>query len=210
MVRKLKDDKLVIASHNEGKVREIRELLASFPFEIVSAAELGLPEPEETGSTFIENSEIKARAAAAASGLPSLSDDSGFCVWALDGEPGVMSARWAGPGKDFSVAMDRIHELMQDPEAREDGPSAWFACALTLAWPDGHVETFEGTIDGEFVWPPRGDQGFGYDPVFQPKGHSRTFGEMAPEEKHSWAPGKDPGLSHRARAFNQLVLACLG
>ncbi len=209
MARKFKEEKLVIASHNEGKVREIRELLSGFKIEIVSAAELGLPEPDETGTTFIENSQIKARAATEASGLPALADDSGFCIWALDGKPGVESARWAGPNKDFSVAMKRIHEMMQDPEAREDGPAAWFACALTMAWPDGHVETFEGTVDGAFVWPPRGDQGFGYGPIFQPKGEDRTFGEMPAPEKHSWSPGKDPSLSHRARAFNLLVISCL-
>lgn len=198
MHRKFDGAKLVIASHNPGKVREIGELLAPFGVEVVSAGELDLIEPVEDGDTFIANAEIKALAAARASNLPALADDSGLCVHALNNEPGVYSARWAGPGKDFSVAMQKVEEALQARDAADR--SAHFACALTLAWPDGHVESFEGTVDGHMVWPPKGDKGFGYDPTFQPIGHSITFAEMPPQQKHA--------MSHRARAFEKLVAAC--
>ncbi|MBB4841181.1 XTP/dITP diphosphohydrolase [Sphingomonas kyeonggiensis] len=199
-IRKLQPGKLVIASHNAGKVREIRELLGPFGIEPVSAAELDLPEPEETGTTFVANAELKALQAADLSGLPALADDSGLCVEALNNDPGIFSARWAGPSKDFGVAM----QLVEDKLAAlppETGRDAHFICALALAWPDGHVEWFEGRVDGTLVWPPRGSQGFGYDPVFLPTGHEETFGEMEPAAKHA--------MSHRADAFRQLVAAVL-
>jgi XTP/dITP diphosphohydrolase len=197
-IRKLQPGKLVIASHNEGKVREIKALLAPFGIEPVSAGSLGLPEPEETGTTFVANAELKAMQAADLSGLPALADDSGLCVEALGGDPGIFSARWAGPGKDFGVAMERVEQALAEkgPDAARD---AHFVCALALAWPDGHVEWFEGRVDGTLVWPPRGTNGFGYDAMFLPNGHSRTFGEMDPEAKHA--------MSHRAHAFRQLVAA---
>jgi XTP/dITP diphosphohydrolase len=196
--RKLQPGKLVIASHNEGKVREIRALLEPFGVTPVSAGSLGLPEPPETGTTFIANAEIKARSAADLSGLPALADDSGLAVEALDGDPGIYSARWAGEAKDFGLAMRLVHEHMEKagPEAGHD---AHFVCALSLCWPDGHVESFEGRVDGTIVWPPRGAHGFGYDPIFQPIGRDISFGEMDPEEKHA--------ISHRADAFRKLVAA---
>lgn len=192
--------KLVVASHNAGKVREIGELLAPFAVEAISAGVLGLAEPDETGDTFIANAELKALAAARASGLPALSDDSGFCVAALDGAPGLYSARWAGASKDFRVAMARVWRAVEKTGSADR--RAWFVCALALAWPDSHVESFEGRIDGTLVWPPRGDKGFGYDPMFVPEGHAITFGEMEPDTKHA--------MSHRARAFAQLTGACFG
>lgn len=197
-IRKLTPGKLVIASHNAGKVREIRALLGPYGVEPVSAADLDLPEPEETGTTFVANAELKALQAADLSGLPALADDSGLCVEALGSDPGVLSARWAGPGKDFGVAMRRVEDALTaaGPGATRD---AHFVCALALAWPDGHVEWFEGRVDGCLVWPPRGDKGFGYDPVFQPIGHHQTFGEMDPDAKHA--------MSHRANAFRDLVAA---
>ncbi len=193
--------KLVIASHNAGKVREIAELLAPFGAEAVSAGALGLAEPDETGATFVANAELKARAAAAASGLPALADDSGLAVDALHGQPGIYSARWAGATRDFAVAMGRVNRELaylgaKDPAARR----AHFVCALSLCWPDGHCETFEGKVHGAIVWPPRGGRGFGYDPIFEPDGETLTFGEMEPERKHA--------MSHRAAAFRQLVAAC--
>ncbi|SDC47442.1 XTP/dITP diphosphohydrolase [Sphingomonas sp. YR710] len=196
--RKLAPGKLVIASHNAGKVREIRELLSPYGIEPVSAATLGLPEPEETGVTFIANAELKARAAADLSGLPALADDSGLCVDALRGDPGIFSARWAGKDKDFGLAMRLVNQHVEEagPDAGRD---AHFVCALSLCWPDGHIESFEGRVDGTLVWPPRGDQGFGYDPMFQPYGHDITFGEMDPAAKHA--------MSHRADAFAKLVAA---
>jgi XTP/dITP diphosphohydrolase len=199
-IRKLAPGKLVIASHNPGKVREIRELLGPYGIEPVSAAELDLPEPEETGTTFVANAELKAMQAADLSGLPALADDSGMCVEALGGDPGIFSARWAGPSKDFSVAMRLVEDNLAkiDPAPSRD---AHFVCALALAWPDGHVEWFEGRVDGTLVWPPRGDQGFGYDPMFLPNGETQTFGEMDPAAKHA--------MSHRADAFRQLVAAVL-
>lgn len=197
--RKLTPGKLVIASHNEGKVREIRELLAPFGIEPVSAGSLGLPEPDETGTTFVANAELKARAAADLSGLPALADDSGLCVEALGGEPGIFSARWAGPSKDFGLAMQLVEDnLSRVPDAGRD---AHFVCALSVCWPDGHVENFEGRVDGQLVWPPRGENGFGYDAMFQPRHHDVTFGEMEPAAKHA--------MSHRADAFRKLVAAVL-
>jgi XTP/dITP diphosphohydrolase len=190
--------KLVVATHNPGKLREIAELLAPLGVEAVSAGALGLPEPEETAPDFVGNARIKAVAAATSSGLPALADDSGFCVAALDGAPGVHSARWAGPDKDFSHAMARVHEQTGGEADRR----AWFVAALCLAWPDGHTETFVGRVDGEVVWPPRGTLGFGYDPMFRPRGATLTFGEIEPARKHD--------VSHRARAFEQLVAACFG
>ena len=194
--RRLEGGRLVIASHNKGKVREIAELLAPFGVEILSAADLGLPEPVETGATFRENAEIKARAAAKAGGLPALADDSGLVVPALAGAPGIRSARWAGPGRDFRIAMERVERELAGKTDRR----AHFVCALALAWPDGHLDCFEGRVDGTLVWPPRGSRGFGYDPIFVPDGHAETFGEMDPEKKHA--------ISHRADAFRKLVSAC--
>ncbi|MEQ8735415.1 MAG: RdgB/HAM1 family non-canonical purine NTP pyrophosphatase [Rhodospirillaceae bacterium] len=188
--------RLVVASHNAGKVREIRELLAPYSADVISASELDLPEPEETGTTFKANAELKALAAAKASKSVALADDSGLAVSALGGAPGIYSARWAGPSKDFDVAMERIEAELEDATDR----SAHFVCALTLAWPDGHCETFEGTVHGSLVFPKRGDLGFGYDPIFIPEGHSITFAEMDPDKKHQ--------MSHRADAFAKLVAAC--
>ncbi len=211
MRRKLTEPRLVIASHNEGKVREIGELLAPFGVDTVSAGALDLPEPEETGTTFEENAELKARAAAERSGLPALADDSGLEVDALDGAPGIHTARWAGPDRDFAMAMRNVEEKLQakgatTPERR----TGRFVAALALAWPDGHVETVRGEVEGTIVWPPRGDRGFGYDPVFLPEGYERTFGEMDAGEKHGWTPDKpkSEALSHRARAFAELVEGC--
>ena len=198
MPRRFAANRLVIASHNAGKVGEIADLLGRRGIAVVSAAELGLPEPEETGTTFRANAALKAQAAAEAARLPALADDSGLVVPALDGAPGIYSARWAGPEKDFAVAMARVEEALAGKTDRR----AHFACALALAWPDGHVDCFEGEVQGALVWPPRGDKGFGYDPVFQADGHDITFGEMAPEAKHA--------ISHRARAFRQLIDACFG
>jgi len=199
-IRKLVPGKLVVASHNPGKVREIMALLGPHGIEPVSAAALDLPEPEETGTTFVANAELKALQAADLSGLPALADDSGLCVEALNGDPGIFSARWAGPDKDFALAMQRVEDGIAGvgPEASRD---AHFVCALALAWPDGHVEWFEGRVDGTLVWPPRGDRGFGYDPMFVPNGHDLTFGEMEPDLKHA--------ISHRADAFRRLVAAVL-
>lgn len=197
-IRKLAPGKLVVASHNAGKVREIQALLQGHGIETVSAAALDLPEPEETGTSFIANAELKARQAADLSGLPALADDSGLCVEALGGDPGIFSARWAGPSKDFGDAM-RLVEQKLEQAGPDAGRDAHFVCALSLAWPDGHVESFEGRVDGVLVWPPRGDEGFGYDPVFQPIGHDATFGEMEPGAKHA--------MSHRADAFAKLVAA---
>lgn len=197
--RTLMPGPLVVASHNAGKVREITALLGSYGVEPVSAGDLGLPEPEETENTFAGNARLKALAAAQATGLPALADDSGLVVPALGGAPGIYSARWAGPEKDFTVAMQRVHdELQAKPDAVWRG---YFVCALALGWPDGLCDTFEGRVDGVLVWPPRGTRGFGYDPMVQPDGHVITFGEMEPQAKHA--------ISHRARAFAQLVAACL-
>jgi XTP/dITP diphosphohydrolase len=188
--------RLVIASHNRGKVREIAELLAPFGADVVSAGDLGLDEPEETGLTFVANAELKARAAATASGLPALSDDSGLVVPALGGAPGIHSARWGGEGRDFGLAMRKVEEALAGKSDRR----AHFVCALSLCWPDGTCDTFEGTVHGTLVWPPRGERGFGYDPIFVPEGHAVTFGEMDPAAKHA--------ISHRADAFRKLITAC--
>ncbi|HEX8380319.1 MAG TPA: RdgB/HAM1 family non-canonical purine NTP pyrophosphatase [Allosphingosinicella sp.] len=215
-MRKLGPGRLVIASHNEGKVREIRDLLGPYGVEPVSAAELDLPEPDEIGTTFIDNADLKAREAADLSGLPALADDSGLCVEALEGRPGIFSARWAlsadprvapaaGPGeiegpRDFGLAMRRVWEALEalGPEASRN---AHFVCALAVCWPDGRSEWFEGRVEGTLTWPPRGDRGFGYDPIFVPAGRDITFGEMDPVEKHR--------ISHRADAFRKLVAALL-
>jgi len=195
-------DRLVVASHNQGKVREIAELMAPFGLETVSAASLGLAEPEETGVSFAENAELKAVAAADVAGLPALSDDSGLEVVALDGAPGIHSARWAGETRDFTAAMERVErEIAAKGPRGAKSRRANFTCALTLAWPGGDTRTFEGRIFGRLVWPPRGTKGFGYDPIFLPEGHHLTFGEMDPSDKHA--------MSHRARAFEQLIHACL-
>lgn len=196
--RRFTEDRLIIASHNPGKVREIGELLEPYGVAVVSAADLDLPEPDETGETFAANARLKAEAAAQAGNLPALADDSGFAVAALGGAPGIYSARWAGPDKDFGKAMATVEEMLRGSEDR----SARFVCALALSWPDGDTEVFEGTVAGSVTWPPRGDKGFGYDPVFVPDGHERTFAEMEPAEKHA--------MSHRADAFDKLVAACFG
>lgn len=196
--RKFAEKLLVVASHNVGKVREIKELLAGFGIEAIAAGDLSLPEPDETGDTFRANAELKALAAATASGKPALADDSGLCVEALNGAPGIYSARWAGPQKDFDFAMEKVRLGLVEEGTLNT--KAWFIAGLALAWPDGHVEYFEGRVDGELTWPPRGLKGFGYDPMFVPNGFEETFGEMDPEKKH--------GLSHRAHAFRQLVDAC--
>jgi XTP/dITP diphosphohydrolase len=202
--------RLVIATHNPGKLAEMRELLAPHGVEAVSAGELGLSEPEETGKTFQANAAIKAIAAANAAQLPAFADDSGLVVDALDGAPGIYSARWAGEDKNFLGAMTQIERLLQERGANEPAQrTARFVSALCVAWPDGHVEEVEAQVDGTLVWPPRGEQGFGYDPMFLPDGHSKTFGEMNGHEKHGMPPFGE-GLSHRARAFIKLAEACLG
>lgn len=205
--RKLLPGKLVIASHNAGKVREIRALLAPFGIEPVSAGELDLPEPEETGTTFAENALLKAHASAQGSGLPALADDSGLCVAALGGAPGVYTADWAekqpfegGPGRDWYMAMGKVEGKLAELGPDTDR-SAYFICTLALAWPDGHSEVFEGRVGGTLAWPPRGTLGFGYDPVFVPLGREQSFAELDPAEKHA--------MSHRADAFAKLVAALL-
>jgi XTP/dITP diphosphohydrolase len=201
--------KLVIATHNTGKLREMVELLSPFGIDAVSAVELGLGEPQETGVSFCKNARIKARAAANASGLPAFADDSGLVVDALDGEPGIHSARWAGEHKDFARAMAKVEDALRARNATTPGArKAHFISALCVAWPDGHVEEFEGRVEGTLIWPPRGTAGFGYDPMFLPDGYERTFGEMTSAEKHGLPP-HGLGLSHRARAFLQLAEACL-
>ena len=207
-MRLLETGKLVVASHNEGKIREIRDLIGPFGFTIVTAKHLGLAEPEETGTTFEENAAIKALAAAMASGLPALSDDSGIMVDALDGQPGVYTADWAetGEGRDFMMAMTKVEDRLRELGATEPAKrTARFVSTLCVGWPDGHVEFFRGEVEGTLVWPPRGSDGFGYDPVFLPDGHERTFGEMTANEKHGWQPGKAEALSHRARAFKRFA-----
>ena len=201
--------RLLIATHNPGKLKEMRELLAPYKIDAISAGDMGLSEPEETGTTFRENARIKADAAAKASGLPAFADDSGLVVDALDGAPGIHSARWAGPVKNFRRAMENVEAKLHERGATNPAQrGAHFVSALCVAWPDGHLEEFEGRVDGTIVWPPRGDKGFGYDPVFLPDGHGRTFGEMPSEEKHGLPP-QGKGLSHRARAFLKLAEACL-
>jgi len=200
---------VVIATHNPGKLREMRELLAPYGIEAQSAGELGLNEPDETGKTFAANARIKAQAAANATGKVAFADDSGLVVDALGGEPGIYSARWAGPDKDFRGAMNRIQTLLVEKGAQEPAQRrCHFIAALCLAWPDGHTEEFEGRVDGVVAWPPRGEKGFGYDPLFLPDGFDITFGEMTAEEKHGLPP-RGKALSHRARAFIMLADACL-
>lgn len=199
MARRLTESRIVVASHNAGKVREINDLLRPFGLEAVSASDLNLPEPDETEVTFIGNAVLKARAAATASGLPALADDSGLAVDALDGAPGIYSARYAGPDRDFAFGMARLNREMAESGRPER--TARFICALALVWPDGEHAAFEGRAEGQIVWPPRGSMGFGYDPVFLPVGHDITFGEMDPDAKHA--------MSHRADAFRQLIAACL-
>ena len=204
-MRKFAEKQLLVATHNKGKLEEIADLLSPYGITVASAADHNLPEPEETETTFVGNARIKAHAAAKATGLPALSDDSGLAVDGLDGAPGIYSARWAetGDGRDFAAAMQRVEK---DLCAVNGGPNgnraAKFVCALTLAWPDSHVETFQGEVTGTLVWPGRGTQGFGYDPIFEPDGHRLTFGEMDPAAKHA--------ISHRADAFAQLIEACFG
>jgi XTP/dITP diphosphohydrolase len=222
--------RLVIATHNPGKLAELREMLAPYGIDAISAGEMGLPEPAENGTTFRDNARIKAQAAAAAAGLPAFADDSGLAVDALDGAPGVHSARWAGPDKNFGRAMQTIEDKLQSLGAKTpQRRKAHFVSALCVAWPDGHLEEFEGRVDGTLIWPPRGDKGFGYDPIFLPDGFTRTFGEMGSDEKHGLPPARNQaegspvsrpdcapkekdggsGLSHRARAFLKLAEACL-
>jgi XTP/dITP diphosphohydrolase len=208
MTRRL-SGKVVLATHNSGKLREMRELLAPHGVEVLSAGELGLPEPEENGATFEANARIKAIAAAMAANLPAFADDSGLTVEALNGAPGIHSARWAGPSKDFSRAMRVIEEKLHEANAKAPAQrKAAFVSALCVAWPDGEAICFEGRVDGTLVWPPRGTAGFGYDSIFLPDGKTKTFGEMTAEEKHGLPPLGE-GLSHRARAFLKLAEACL-
>ncbi len=203
MTRKLrKGETLIVASHNPGKIQEIGDLVRPFGLAVVSGPELGLPEPEETGDSFRANAVLKAQAAASGGRMPALADDSGLVVPALDGQPGIYSARWGGPERDFNLAMQKVTAALDEKAVPAAERRACFVCALALAWPDGHVESFQGRVDGHLVWPMRGDKGFGYDPIFLPEGRDLTFGEMEPKAKHA--------ISHRARAFAQLVPACLG
>ena len=198
MTRSFTEDRLVVASHNKGKVREISVLMAPYAIEVISAADLNLPEPEEDGETYIANATIKARAAAIASGLPALSDDSGFEVMAINRDPGLYSARWAGPDKDFSLAMAKVNAAVE--ASGNPDRNCRFVCALALCWPDGVCVATEGDVEGQFIWPPRGDKGFGYDPVFQPNGYEQSFGEVDQDWKHA--------ISHRSKAFEQLIALC--
>lgn len=210
----LTDKKIVVASHNAGKLREFAGLLGPFGLEAKSARDYGLPEPDETGTTFEQNAYIKAFAAAKATGLPAMSDDSGLCVDALDGAPGVYTANWAEKpegGRDFGMAMQRTEAALQEVGATEPAQrTGCFVAVICLAFPDGEAEYYRGEVEGTLVWPPRGDLGFGYDPVFLPNGYAKTFGEMSAEEKHGWKPGDAEALSHRARAFKKFAEARLG
>jgi XTP/dITP diphosphohydrolase len=212
-MRKLDTKTIVVASHNAGKIREIEDLIGPFGFSAKSAAELKFEEPDETGTTFEENAAIKALASAKASGLPALSDDSGLVIDALGGAPGVYTANWAEKEdgtRDFAMAMEKVEKALLERGATDaKDRTARFVSVLCLAWPDGHTELFRGEVEGHVVWPPRGDKGFGYDPVFQPEGYETTFGEMSAEEKHGWKPGDATALSHRARAFKIFVETCL-
>ena len=200
--------RLVLATHNLGKLRELRELMAPYGVALIGAGELGLAEPEETGASFAANARLKAQAACNAAGLPSLADDSGLCVDALGGQPGIYSARWAGQPADFAKAMRRVESELR--EARAPAPwRAHFVSALCVAWPDGHCEEFEDRVDGELIFPPRGEQGFGYDPIFRPDGYALGFGQMSAAQKHSIPADGSRALSHRARAFQALARACL-
>jgi XTP/dITP diphosphohydrolase len=213
-VKLVQDNKLVLATHNKGKLSEFRDLMRPFGINVVSAGELGLPEPDETGTTFEQNAYIKAHAAAKASGLTALSDDSGLCVDALDGAPGVYTADWAiqpDGSRSWMIAMSKVEDALR--EAGADKPETRggrFVAVLCLCTRDGEAQYFRGEAAGRLVWPPRGDDGFGYDPVFQPEGHGRTFGEMSAAEKHGWTPGMETALSHRARAFQKFARAVLG
>ena len=213
-MRALKDRKIVVASHNDGKLREFADLMAPFGFEAKSAKEFGLAEPNETGTTFEENAYIKAHASAQATGLPALSDDSGLVVDALDGAPGVYTANWAEKAdgtRDFMMAMEKTEaELRKVDALAPEQRIGRFVAVICLCFPDGEAEYFRGEAEGTLVWPPRGARGFGYDPVFLPAGHARTFGEMSAEEKHGWKPGQATALSHRARAFQKFARAHLG
>jgi XTP/dITP diphosphohydrolase len=213
VMRKLEGRKIVVASHNDGKLREFADLMAPFGFEAKPAKDFGLPEPEETGTTFEENAYIKALAAARATGLPALSDDSGLVVEALGGAPGVYTANWAEKpdgSRDFMMAMEKTEHLLREKGAvAPDARKGKFVAVICLAWSDGHAEYFRGEAPGRLTWPPRGDKGFGYDPVFVPDGHERTFGEMTATEKHGWRPGDRQALSHRARAFKKFAETCL-
>ncbi len=212
-MRKLDTRTIVVASHNAGKIREIRDLIGPLGFEARSAADLNFIEPDETGTTFEENAAIKALASAKAAGMPALSDDSGIVIDALGGAPGVYTANWAEKAdgsRDFAMAMEKVeHALGEKGATAPADRTARFVSVLCLAWPDGHTEMFRGEIEGTVVWPPRGSQGFGYDPIFQPEGHAVTFGEMSAEEKHGWKHGEAQALSHRARAFKRFVETCL-
>jgi XTP/dITP diphosphohydrolase len=212
-MRKLETKTIVVASHNQGKIREIQDLIGPLGFTAKSAAELNFIEPKETGTTFEENATIKALASAEASGMPALSDDSGLVVDALGGDPGVYTADWAETGngtRDFGMAMEKVEKALEKAGAKKpEQRTARFVSVLCLAWPDGHTELFRGEVEGTVAWPPRGMQGFGYDPVFQPEGYDVTFGEMSAEEKHGWIIGKPQALSHRARAFKLFVETCL-
>lgn len=212
-MRTLEKGKLLVASHNQGKINEMIDLLGPFGFEVVSAAELGLPEPDETGTTFEENAYIKAFAAAKATGLVALSDDSGLCVDALGGNPGVYTANWAElpDGKrDFAHGMQKVETALQDAGVtKAEDRSGRFVSVICLAWPDGEAIYYRGEVEGEIVWPPRGTAGFGFDPVFRPEGYATTFGEMTAEQKHGWKPGDELALSHRARAFQLFAKDCL-
>ena len=212
-MRKLDTRTIVVASHNAGKIREIADLIGPFGFSAKSAADLNFIEPDETGTTFEENAAIKALASAKASGLPALSDDSGLVIDALDGAPGVYTANWAereDGTRDFKMAMEKVEKALADRDAtKPERRTARFVSVLCLAWPDGHTELFRGEVEGTVVWPPRGTQGFGYDPIFQPEGYDTTFGEMSAEQKHGWKPGDAQALSHRARAFKRFVETCL-
>jgi XTP/dITP diphosphohydrolase len=214
VMRRLEGKKIVVASHNDGKLRELADLMAPFGFEAKPAKDFGLPEPDETGTTFEENAYIKALAAARATGLPALSDDSGLVIDALGGAPGVYTADWAEKpdgSRDFMMAMTRTEDLLREQGAlTPDARKGKFVAVICLAWPDGHAEYFRGEAPGRLTWPPRGDKGFGYDPVFVPDGHDRTFGEMTASEKHGWRPGDSQALSHRARAFKKFAQTCLG
>lgn len=212
-MRKLDTRTIIVASHNAGKIAEIADLIGPFGFSAKSAKDLAFVEPDETGTTFEENAAIKALASAKASGLPALSDDSGLVIDALDGAPGVYTANWAereDGSRDFQMAMEKVEKVLQERGATDAAQrSCRFVSVLCLAWPDGHTEFFRGEVEGVVAWPPRGTAGFGYDPVFQPEGHQRTFGEMTADEKHGWKPGDAEALSHRARAFKLFVETCL-
>ncbi len=201
MAKKFTESKLVIASHNKGKVKEIAQLLKPFAVEVLSAGDFpNLQEPEENGVTFLENAEIKSQYVAENTGLPALADDSGLVVDSLGGAPGIYSARWGGEKKDFYMAMERVGRELEDKVGQKHGEAAHFVCALSLTWPDGHTERFEGKVYGTLTFPPRGDNGFGYDAIFIPEGHKVTFAQMNSDKKQA--------LSHRADAFRQLVAGC--